>query len=596
MGGAWVRRACEIQLYALVFALPFEYHFGSRDQSLYTSLKAQLILLAATWAYKTLAGFPRSRWETYERMKRIIPGRMALAAALLVGIQSLAAALAPEYQANAINAAVKSGIGVLFAFIVADLLGGPRAPFTDENQATLGVLRSLSLSGTCMSILGLGALAGSRFLARVVYIFQPSGYFLGDRVRFSSTMEYPTTAGSFLSVSLCASFVLAALPAASRRPQWKWLWSAAAAIQTLALTLTYSRGALIATVIAISAVAWVLRSRFFGSRGKLTLTIVLAVLSTGMTAQFLTRHEPGTRGYSPTKRIARYGLDGDAEVRFLRPNRAYRQIIEVRNDASFAWRQREYGIAYRWSRLSDDKNLPPIPGTGFRDDLAPGQSIEVPVSLVTPVQEGEYLLIWYVFGCGDGIREVKDSYAPAILCFIEPVGESMIRGMSGKARYYLRAIRKERQDLHDWTAPGRAELWTAALRILRRHPLLGAGPDNFRLVKWGFMDTPKGDETILANSLYLEILSGSGVLGLVSFLWLVWEWGRLIVSSLPSLRYRSSGAACCFGIAYITGLLTHGFVDYFLKFTPTFLLFWLALGVALAGTLGSRLDHDADRV
>ena len=206
------------------------------------------------------------------------------------------------------------------------------------------------------------------------------------------------------------------------------------------------------------------------------------------------------------------------------------------------------------------------------------------------------MLIWYVFRGCDGIQEVKDSYAPAVICVVGSAGASAGTGLSGKAQRYLRAIRKERQDLNDLRAPGRAELWGAAFRILRHHPLLGTGPDNFRLVKWKFMDTPKGDETILANSLYLEILSGSGVLGLVSFLWLTWECARLIATNLHTVRHRASGAACLFGIAYLAGFLSHGFVDYFLKFTPTFLLFWLVVGMLLAQRESEGQGDDADRV
>jgi hypothetical protein len=45
-------------------------------------------------------------------------------------------------------------------------------------------------------------------------------------------------------------------------------------------------------------------------------------------------------------------------------------------------------------------------------------------------------------------------------------------------------------------------------------------------------------------------------------------------------------------VTYFLAFLLHGAVDYFLKFTPTFLLFWISLGVACA----SANDPDANRI
>ena len=114
--------------------------------------------------------------------------------------------------------------------------------------------------------------------------------------------------------------------------------------------------------------------------------------------------------------------------------------------------------------------------------------------------------------------------------------------------------------------------------MFHNRPWLGIGPDNFRLLKWKYMEIPGGDERILANSLYFETLSGSGLIGLASLLWLLIELGRGI-----AIRYRLSvtpeeRAIAYFGIAFFTAFVTHGLVDYFLKFTPTFLLFWIVMG------------------
>jgi O-antigen ligase len=203
----------------------------------------------------------------------------------------------------------------------------------------------------------------------------------------------------------------------------------------------------------------------------------------------------------------------------------------------------------------------------------------VPLNSPSP---GEYLLIWFLFDGNESAAEVKDSYSPGILCTVGNPGEDPTPAISGKARRYLAAIREERRNLDVTARPRRPELWLAAIRMGLSKPLLGIGPDNFRLRKWEFMEVPKGDDTILANSLYLETLAGSGLSGLACLLWLLWEFSRRIAVKALTATSPSERVGAYFGTAYLAGLLSHGIVDYFLKFTPIFLMFWLLLGMLCA--------------
>jgi hypothetical protein len=47
--------------------------------------------------------------------------------------------------------------------------------------------------------------------------------------------------------------------------------------------------------------------------------------------------------------------------------------------------------------------------------------------------------------------------------------------------------------------------------------------------------------------------------------------------------------------AFFSAFFLHGLVDYFLKFTPTFLLFWIAAGL-LVGCRSREMDVRATRV
>ena len=72
--------------------------------------------------------------------------------------------------------------------------------------------------------------------------------------------------------------------------------------------------------------------------------------------------------------------------------------------------------------------------------------------------------------------------------------------------------------------------------------------------------------------------AGSGLVGMLAFLWLFVEVGRRVREAL--LRGGEHVVLLgAFGTVYCAVFLVHGLVDYFLKFTPTFLLFWLVLGM-----------------
>jgi O-antigen ligase len=581
----------------LIFALPFEYYFGGREQSLYTSLKLQILLLIATWTCMKLVESRESGGTAWKELRVLLPGLLLLATVAFVLSQLLAAAFASELRANAVRAAAKAGIGALMSVITADLSSRPKLRTSETEIAIFNPLFALSLSGTCAALLGLGELAGIRGIESIVHVFQPSRYFLANRLRFLSTMEYPNTAGSFLSVSLCATLALTIFQRTSpRRPGSEWVWLAMVTAQGFALAFTYSRGALGATIIAVVAATWAVRDRVLEGRGGIAVATCLAVLLAGVTVLYPAREKAAALGPPAAQRVARFGLEADQEIEYLLPNHACSEVITVENDSSYHWRRGAYGIAYRWHSLSTNQNSPLLIGTEFLDDVAPAQKVQASVSLSTPPQEGEYLLTWFVFHRNDDIRELKDSYSPGILCIVDAASPDEGKAPSVKARRYLDAIREERRNLNMTIVPGRLELWSAAFRMFWKRPFLGMGPDSFRILKWRYMDTPKGDETILANSLYLELLSGSGLLGLASFLWLAWEFGRSVTARFSSKRSPSERITGCLGIAYLAGLLSHGLVDYFLKFTPTFLLFWLMLGMLCARQREAAQRDNADRI
>jgi O-antigen ligase len=592
---AILRRACEFQLYALFFALPFEYYFRSREQALFTSLKLQILLFLVTWSCMKSAEALKLGRAIWSRFTRALPVRPAFAITSFVLVQALAAALASEFQGNALKAAVKTSLGALLAVAAADLAVGFQPPNSAGKDPVRNSVIAISLSGGLTAALGLGALAGIGIFQRIAHLFQSAEYLLGNRIRFLSTMEHPNTAGTFLSAALCASLALAVFPSAGKNRHWKVVWLGLAAVQGLALVLTFSRGAMASTIFAILGASWILRGSVGTAKKRTVMAACIVVLLMGMSGLYLARRGADREGTREGRNLALWGLKAADEVKYLLPGHTYRETIAVENTSTSQWRGDACGVGYMWHSLSDDKTTPLVACATFAAAVSPKQQVQMPISLMTPSGAGEYLLIWFVT-CRDGeVRELKDSFSPGILCLISPAGSDSQGGMSERARRYLAAIRDERQHLDPTNVPGRSGLWLAALRMFSQSPLLGMGPDNFRLLKSKYMDIPIWDERILANNLYLEMLSGSGILGLASFLWLFWEFARTLAAKVSLARSPSDWSAAYFGVAYLSAFALHGIVDYFLKFTPIFLLFWLLLGMLCASGQGTR-DSDANRL
>ncbi len=135
----------------------------------------------------------------------------------------------------------------------------------------------------------------------------------------------------------------------------------------------------------------------------------------------------------------------------------------------------------------------------------------------------------------------------------------------------------------------RQALWGAALRMLRQYPVLGIGPDNFRHAYGTYLGLSTWDERVHANDLYLELLADTGVLGTIAFALVVAlpRWSAWCAdSAVPHRWSRRCGWPA--SSASLLAYFVHGFLDYFLEFTPVYLLFWLIVGASMAVTERKR--------
>jgi O-antigen ligase len=127
--------------------------------------------------------------------------------------------------------------------------------------------------------------------------------------------------------------------------------------------------------------------------------------------------------------------------------------------------------------------------------------------------------------------------------------------------------------------PARTEFWAVAFDMLRDHPLLGVGPDNFRWQFAGYSGVPADNLGIHAHNQYLETLADTGILGLIGFVWLLAALLRLATERVRTATSDWPWRAALF--ASLTAWLLHALLDDFERFWPTSVAFWLIAGLSL---------------
>jgi O-antigen ligase len=80
--------------------------------------------------------------------------------------------------------------------------------------------------------------------------------------------------------------------------------------------------------------------------------------------------------------------------------------------------------------------------------------------------------------------------------------------------------------------PGRAEIWSAALEMLRERPLLGAGPGGYRREARRFIE-PSAYRPAHAHSTPLHVAAETGLAGLAAWSWI---WAAYFAAVVPRFR------------------------------------------------------------
>jgi O-antigen ligase len=149
---------------------------------------------------------------------------------------------------------------------------------------------------------------------------------------------------------------------------------------------------------------------------------------------------------------------------------------------------------------------------------------------------------------------------------------------------------------HTGTVQVRLNVWRSAVAMVRDHPVVGVGPDNFihyfaptrAQDRWqkqcppglGYMQPGAGAEPCLSHphNVLLDFWLSTGILGLLAFLWLQVAFWKCSVRLL-AFAARVKATPLLVGVmGAMAASLLHGLVDnsYFLE--DLSLVFWLLCG------------------
>ena len=125
----------------------------------------------------------------------------------------------------------------------------------------------------------------------------------------------------------------------------------------------------------------------------------------------------------------------------------------------------------------------------------------------------------------------------------------------------------------------RLDLWLSSLEMLRDHPLLGIGLDNFAyLYQQVYLREGAAAEPNLSHphNWALNFWLSLGVLGLFAFCWLLVRFWREARRSLrtPGRRWLVAGA-----LGAMADLLVHGTIDNSYFLVDLAFVFWLCLAI-----------------
>jgi O-antigen ligase len=378
---------------------------------------------------------------------------------------------------------------------------------------------------------------------------------------------------------------LAVVLAASSSARWQQIVAAAVAVTcSAAVALTLTR----AGVVALGAACVVLLALAAAYRRRLrplALPTILTGASTAGVVLFLALRLPDFDTRFGTENdwgwyAASYAAPDSLTLEQGAPATA---LVKASNTGQAVWTaggEHAFALAYRWlsADASSQLRLPPTV-VELSSDVRPGETVQLSVDVAASLPPGDYRLAW-------GMLQQR------VLWFHDrgyPDAETSVHVSPSQTRPETATPSAIGQEPRGDTVLGlspvaRADLWRAALRMLAQRPLIGIGPDNFRHLYGAYLGLPTWDERVHANNLYLELLADVGMLGSAAFALVIAPAAVGLVRGLRAPPSELQGFWLAGLGASLVAFFVHGTLDYFLDFTPVYVLFWLIVGLSVSAS------------
>jgi len=533
-----------------------------------SSLETVVLVAFAAWAVAIVHTRRLPEWRT-----PLTAPWIALIAAMIVA--SLAS---PVSRVNALH--MTGRLGAAFGIYLLTVNGV-------TTRGRLRIVLALALGvGLLVALLAILEFLGVSAVLSWLKAFRPGVATVGAQVRAGGPLQYPTIASMYLEVvfALGLGALLAALDA--RRTAAVVAIFAALAIVAEGIVVTFTRAGLVTVaaslaMVAATRVSW--RGIDRGARLVGALAVVVAAL-------FLTSRSAG----SMWLRLTTEGQESWYRAAIVAPDDVALATganavvpITVTNTGRLAWDSTASPpilLSYHWLGADGDRFVA-FEGarTPFTRVIEPNDTIVVDARVHPPRQPGRYRLEWDLVQEG----QLWFSTEPGA---VRRMSRAAVSGGVGDAPAAA-LIAPPAPTMR----PGRFELWRAAVRMIATHPIVGVGPDNFRLAYGAYAGLPFADTRTHSNNMYLEMLAGGGLLAFAAFAWLLWRATGCVARGLRLAAGCGNAVAAGIAAAAIA-IALHATVDSFLSFAPTYVLFSLTLGGAVASTRGVESRLDANRV
>ena len=501
-----------------------------------------------------------------------VPLTLAIPGALFLAALMVAALAAPADQTNALRFVAR--------MIVAALLVLATFQAIDTRQRARAVVRVLVAVAACVASIAMLEAAEVPVVMSALTAFRPGFHVVAGQLRATSTLFYPTIASMYLEIAFALGLWLLLDPDGRRPRLERRLAFVALVIIGGGISATFTRAGLIGMAAAVVLVAalrlwWVPRERAgLGTLTALACALIGVVFVSHSPALLATRiTTEGSEAWYGAKYVVPQTLT-------LATGGVHHVPISVTNTGRLMWdstQEPAIALSYHWVRAgSEEVVIFEGQRTPFPHQVPPGTTATVTADLIAPPQPGDYQLVW------DVVHETRAWFSTEGV--VSPVTRVDVSGLaSGHIVNEINRLPAAPM------RPGRPALWSAALQIAARNPLLGIGPDNYRLSYGPYVGAERWDRRVHANNMYLEVLTGAGAIGLIALLALLITSGGALWRRARRSADINHGAVAA-ALAVWLMIAGHGLVDSFLSFTTTYVTFAIAVGLAFShGFL-----HDAE--